>query len=258
MKHLTSALFSLAVLSTACTRSAPPPATAPATPPSAPTPAPTPAPTEDVPASAPVATTPTIPEGCTEDGALALFAVTREEGWIPGCTELHANRVFNIWRTQPSDGGNPTATLRIAVVVGGRIAWQSTESTATPTSGEEWTVSPPTLVAGNPGGLRVGLVASAGEDYHSDIEQAVIFRAEGDGRYTRVWQGEGNHDERAMDACFTVVNRDFTFVDARTLTIASSGTARFQNQHITGGTLQRLRRECRHPARRSERVTLPE
>jgi hypothetical protein len=76
----------------------------------------------------------------------------------------------------------------------------------------------------------VGLVASAGEDYHSDIEQAVIFRAEGDGRYTRVWQGEGNHDERAMDACFTVVNRDFTFVDARTLTIASSGTARFQNQ----------------------------
>jgi len=254
MKHLASVLLSLAVLSTACTRSAAPPATP--TQPPAPPPAPTP--TEDVPPSAPVATTPVIPEGCAEDGALALFAVTRENGWTPQCTALGESRVFVAWRTQESDGGNPTATLRIAIVEGGRIAWQSTESTATPTSGEQWTASPATRVGGTPGGLRVGLVASSGEDYHSDVEQAVIFRAEGEGRYTRVWQGEGNRDERAMDACFTVIDRVITFTDAHTLTVATSGTARFQNQHITGGELQRLRRECRQPARRSERVTLPE
>ncbi len=251
-------LLAAALLSLGCNRNPQPVPVAPAPNPIAPAPGPAPVVAQDAavadvaPVEAPVA----VPEGCTEDGAFAIHRVNRGDRGVASCTVLGDERVFVAWRTEPvaDDPSRVTATLRIAVVRGGAVAWRGSETLNAVASAEDWTATPSVRVEGAAGGLLVGLLGSSGEDYRTTMEHAVVFRALGEGRYARVWVGDGGREERSMDACFLTHDMTARFADATTLELRRATRARFQTQNIPRDLLARLRRECRDVAPRTERV----
>lgn len=208
----------------------------------------------DVSPAAPLA----LPEGCTEDGAFALHRASRDDRWVASCAALGDERVFVAWRTEPgaADASQVTATLRIAVVRGGAVAWQGTETLRGVPAAEDWSAAPAVRVEGAQGGLFVGLLGSSGEDYRTTTERVVVLRALGEGRYARVWEGDGGREERSMDACFLSGSVTARFADATTLELTRATRARFQTQNIPRDLLARLRRECRDVGPRTERVSL--
>lgn len=257
-RHTFAALVGALTLFSACAHSpAPSPGPAPApTPPPAPAPASAPLDAAAAPPDAGASPAVAVPDGCTEDGARAIFALRGDDPWLLRCTTLGAVRVFTAWHAAPANADAAPATLRIATVEGGRVTWQSTETTHDTLAAERWATTAAQVVQGTPGGLRVGLVGTDGEDYQTSIEHALVFRTRPTGGYDRVWEGDGNRDERSMDACLVALTRRISFADANTLELTQEGVANFQSQNLARGVLQRLRAGCRNPVPRTERIPL--